>query len=48
MPVIWTCKKTDIKNAHFDTRQYNHILWTNDNNLKEQLFYYITALIGKP
>jgi len=48
MPVIWTCKKADIKNAHFDTRQYNHILWTNNSDLKEQLFYYITALIGKP
>lgn len=48
LPVIWTCKKADIINAHFDTRQYNHILWTNDNDLKEQLFYYITALIGKP
>lgn len=31
--VIWTCKKGDIENAHFDTRQYNHIevlptVWT--------------------
>jgi nucleoside 2-deoxyribosyltransferase len=48
MPVIWTCKKTDIKNAHFDTRQYNHILWTNEKDFKEQLFYFITVLIGKP
>jgi len=27
LQVIWTCEETDIDNAHFDTRQYKHILW---------------------
>jgi hypothetical protein len=27
IPVIWTCEKTDLKKTHFDTRQYNHIVW---------------------
>ncbi len=25
--VIWTCRKTEIDNLHFDTRQFNHIPW---------------------
>ena len=26
-PVIWTCKEDDFTNVHFDTQQYNYILW---------------------
>ena len=26
-PVIWTCMEDDFENTHFDTRQYNHIVW---------------------
>lgn len=25
--VIWTCRKNEIENLHFDTRQFNHITW---------------------
>jgi hypothetical protein len=28
-PVIWTCNKLHEDKLHFDTRQYNHILWTD-------------------
>jgi nucleoside 2-deoxyribosyltransferase len=45
-PVIWTCrsdrKGTDM---HFDTRQYNHILWETETDLTEQLYYRIVATI---
>ena len=44
--VIWTCRedreKTDM---HFDTRQYNHILWKSRDDLAEQLYYRIVATI---
>jgi nucleoside 2-deoxyribosyltransferase len=43
--VIWTCKKDDIKNAHFDTRQYNHILWENAEDLRKKLLNRIKATI---
>lgn len=46
MEVIYTCKKDDIDNAHFDTRQYQHILWSNSEELKEQLTYRIKALLS--
>jgi hypothetical protein len=26
-PVIWTIRHNDLKNVHFDTRQFNHIPW---------------------
>src|SRR5436305_13402542 len=26
-PVIWTCKEDLISQVHFDTRQFNHIIW---------------------
>jgi hypothetical protein len=26
-PVIWTIRQDDLKNVHFDTRQFNHIPW---------------------
>jgi nucleoside 2-deoxyribosyltransferase len=44
-PVIWTCKETDIENAHFDTRQYNHITWKEPSDLKEKLAFRIAATI---
>jgi nucleoside 2-deoxyribosyltransferase len=31
--VIWSCQKDDLKNIHFDTRQYNHIVWDNEEDL---------------
>lgn len=36
-PVIWSCQKKYIKKCHFDTRQYNHIVWESAIDLKEML-----------
>ena len=46
IPVIWTCKEDDVKNLHFDTRQYNHIVWKDENDLKERLINRIRVVIG--
>lgn len=45
IPVIWTCRETDINGAHFDTRQYNHIVWTAAAELKEKLIDRIEATV---
>jgi nucleoside 2-deoxyribosyltransferase len=37
IPVVWCCREDDIKNAHFDTRQYNHITWSTPAELHERL-----------
>ena len=34
IPVIFTCREDDIDKVHFDTRQFNHILW-NDTDLND-------------
>ena len=35
--VVWTCRFGDQESLHFDTRQYNHILWENPEDLELQL-----------
>ena len=37
IPVIWTCRKDNFESIHFDTRQYNYIVWENPGELKEKL-----------
>jgi nucleoside 2-deoxyribosyltransferase len=47
LPVIWTCREDQIKDCHFDTRQYNHIPWNNVEELREKLRNRILATIGQ-
>ncbi|MHB8069404.1 MAG: hypothetical protein ACYDIC_16050 [Desulfobaccales bacterium] len=47
LPVIWCVRKDDLENAHFDTRQYNHIVWETADDLENQLYDFICAIIGK-
>jgi hypothetical protein len=44
IPVIWTCKETSMKDLHFDTRQYPHIVWENSADLYKKLKDRIGAL----
>ncbi|MDN5100378.1 hypothetical protein O8C83_06040 [Aliarcobacter butzleri] len=44
IPVIWTCKKSEVDNLSFDTRQYPHILWETKEELKEKLKNRIKAI----
>jgi DNA-binding PadR family transcriptional regulator len=43
IPVIWTCYEKDISKLHFDTRQYNHIVWIDSQDLKTKLVNRIEA-----
>jgi hypothetical protein len=36
IPVSWTCREECIKHVHFDTRQYNHIVWKTSDELREK------------
>jgi hypothetical protein len=47
LPVIWCVRKDDLENVHFDTRQYNHIVWESPDDLEDKLYYSICANIGK-
>jgi len=45
LPVIWTCRQDFLNATHFDTRQYNHIVWTDEEDLYKQLYNRIRATI---
>ena len=44
-PIIWSCRQDDLRNVHFDTRQYNHIVWKEPTDLRIQLTDRIKATI---
>jgi nucleoside 2-deoxyribosyltransferase len=45
-PVIWTCRSDrKAQDMHFDTRQYNHILWETPAHLLDELYYRVVATI---
>jgi len=46
-PVIWCVREDDLDNVHFDTRQYNHIVYKEPRDLQEQLYNVICAVIGR-
>ena len=46
IPVIFTCRKNALERIHFDTRQYNHIVWRNPDELRQRLEERIGAVIG--
>ncbi len=45
IPVIWVCHEDDLSNAHFDTRQFNHVVWDTPEELRERLENRIRATI---
>jgi nucleoside 2-deoxyribosyltransferase len=46
IPVIWAVRKDDLGNVHFDTRQYNHIVWESVDGYRDQLRDFVTAIVG--
>lgn len=44
--VIFTCRKNALGDVHFDTRQYNHIVWETPEELRQGLAARISAVIG--
>ena len=45
IPVIWCCREDHFDAVHFDTRQYNHIVWTEPSDLREKLKNRILAVV---
>jgi hypothetical protein len=44
-PVIWICRQDDFENAHFDVKQFNHVIYEKAEDLYEKLKVRIEALI---
>ena len=46
IPVIFSCRKDKFGEVHFDTRQYNHIVWEAPEDLQGRLAKRISAVLG--
>jgi hypothetical protein len=46
VPVIWTCRESSRDDLHFDTRQYNHIMWKDPADLHDRLLVRIGSVLG--
>lgn len=46
IPVFWCVREDEVDKVHFDTRQYNHIVWKSPSDFAEQLYYFVTAILG--
>ena len=47
LPVIWSVRDDRKEDMHFDTRQYNHIIWCTPGDLKDQLRARVISAIGE-
>ena len=47
IPVMFLCRNDRIKEIHFDTRQFFHIVWRAPEDLKQQLWSRIVAHLGE-
>ncbi|MGD0871312.1 MAG: hypothetical protein ABSB88_17305 [Bryobacteraceae bacterium] len=45
MPVIFCCRSDELAQTHFDTRQYNHIVWETADDLRAKLSDRVRATI---
>lgn len=43
--VVWTCRENEKALLHFDTRQFNHVLWTTPSDLRVKLTNRIRSTI---
>ncbi|MFZ4580841.1 MAG: hypothetical protein ACOYOB_20860, partial [Myxococcota bacterium] len=46
-PVIWTVREDCLRDVHFDTRQFNHICWTDPLDLRHKLMLRIQNTVGQ-
>ena len=45
LPVIWSVRNDRVNDMHFDTRQYNHIIWSTPKDLADNLGPRVIAAI---
>ena len=46
-PAIWMCRDEEKEKLHFDTRQYNHILYIDATDAQKKLRNRIVAILGE-
>jgi nucleoside 2-deoxyribosyltransferase len=46
LDVIWTCRKDQLNDLHFDLKGFNVVDWQDENELRTRLFNRIRAIVG--
>jgi len=46
LPVFWCVREDELSKVHFDTKQYNHIVWQTEAELADKLHDYVVAIVG--
>ena len=46
-PVVWTVRGDDLANVHFDTRQFNHVVWSTPEELALKLQNRLLGVFGR-
>lgn len=46
-PVVWTVQRDDLPSLHFDTRQFNHIVWDDPRDFSIKLANHLLAVFGR-
>ncbi len=45
--VIWSVRDNDLANVHFDTRQFNHVVWSDPADLRDKIRDRILGVFGR-
>ncbi len=48
LQVIWCCRRDALNDVHFDTRQFNHVVWDTPEDLKKNLELRLPAVLKLP
>ena len=46
MPVVWCVREDELPKVHFDTRQFNHVVWRDAEDLRAKLAERVAGAIG--
>lgn len=46
-PVVWSVRQGDLENVHFDTRQFNHVVWNDPDDLRRKIRERIVGVFGQ-
>ena len=44
--VVWSVRTDELEHVHFDTRQFNHVVWSDPADLQQQLAARVAGAIG--
>ena len=46
LPVVWSVREDELEEVHFDTRQFNHVVWRDPADLRTSLAERVAGAIG--